>query len=92
MYGGHKETYDEDVKIKDVPVDFFKKLLKYIYTGRISLSGLEVINNQCSLAVNKRHKFCRLADSLRLISYITFVFYRKMVNVERSNTFLFFIF
>ncbi|XP_050426587.1 uncharacterized protein LOC126836909 [Adelges cooleyi] len=41
LYGDFKETYESHVQISEAPVSLFKIILKYIYSGRINLSGVE---------------------------------------------------
>lgn len=42
MYGGLKESHQSEVEISEASVNSFKKLLKYIYSGRMNLSVLKV--------------------------------------------------
>lgn len=42
MYGGLKESHQSEVQISEASVNSFKKLLEYIYSGRMNLSILKV--------------------------------------------------
>lgn len=42
MYGGLKESHQSEVEISEASVNSFKKLLEYIYSGRMNLSVLKV--------------------------------------------------
>uniref|UniRef100_A0A914S508 BTB domain-containing protein n=1 Tax=Parascaris equorum TaxID=6256 RepID=A0A914S508_PAREQ len=41
LFNGMRETRDTEVELVDTPVNGFKMLLKYIYTGKLSLSSLK---------------------------------------------------
>ncbi|VVC26833.1 Hypothetical protein CINCED_3A008510 [Cinara cedri] len=41
LYGGLKESHQSEVEISDASVNSFKKLLEYIYSGRMNLSILK---------------------------------------------------
>lgn len=42
LYGGLKESHQSEVEISEASVNSFKKLLEYIYSGRMNLSILKV--------------------------------------------------
>lgn len=42
LYGGLKESNQPEVEITEASVNSFKKLLEYIYSGRMNLSVLKV--------------------------------------------------
>lgn len=42
LYGGLKESHESEVRITEASVNSFKKLLEYIYSGRMNLSILKV--------------------------------------------------
>jgi len=42
LYGGLKESHQSEVEIIEASVNSFKKLLEYIYSGRMNLSVLKV--------------------------------------------------
>ena len=44
LYGGLRESHEEEVEIKDTNLIAFKVLLRYIYTGHVSLSTEKVFN------------------------------------------------
>ncbi|XP_050434185.1 BTB/POZ domain-containing protein 9-like [Adelges cooleyi] len=46
LYGGLQESDKPEVNISGVSVTSFKKILKYIYTSRMNLSGLKVTYNR----------------------------------------------
>ncbi|XP_043487969.1 BTB/POZ domain-containing protein 9 [Polistes fuscatus] len=52
LFGGLKESTQEEIELKGASLAAFKKLFKYIYTGRMSLANLreEVIVDILSLA------------------------------------------
>jgi len=39
LYGGMRESTQPEIELKDTPIPAFKHLLKYIYTGHISLAS-----------------------------------------------------
>lgn len=41
LYGGMREASQKEVELPNVPLKAFKLLLRYIYTGRLSLGGLK---------------------------------------------------
>uniref|UniRef100_A0A914WNW1 BTB domain-containing protein n=1 Tax=Plectus sambesii TaxID=2011161 RepID=A0A914WNW1_9BILA len=41
LYGGMRETMEDEVELLETTVGSFRALLKYIYTGKISLSNLK---------------------------------------------------
>ncbi|XP_025196538.1 BTB/POZ domain-containing protein 9-like isoform X2 [Melanaphis sacchari] len=41
LYGGLKESHQSEVEISDASINSFKKLLEYIYSGRMNLSILK---------------------------------------------------
>lgn len=42
LFGGMKESKQHEIEIKGTNVDAFKGLLKYIYTGHMTLASLKV--------------------------------------------------
>jgi len=42
LYGGLKESHQSEVEITEASINSFKKLLEYIYSGRMNLSILKV--------------------------------------------------
>ena len=44
LFGGLRESHQAEVEIKDTNLTAFKVLLKYIYTGWVSLSSEKVSN------------------------------------------------
>lgn len=42
LYGGMRESQQNEVVLMDTPLGAFELLLKYIYTGQLKLSGLKV--------------------------------------------------
>lgn len=42
LYGGLKESQQSEIHMKSATIEAFKGLLKYIYTGQISLGNLKV--------------------------------------------------
>ena len=44
LYGGMKESQQTEIELKSATIGAFKGLLKYIYTGHISLANLKVSN------------------------------------------------
>lgn len=41
LYGGMRESQEEEVVLRDTPREAFELLLRYIYTGQLQLSGLK---------------------------------------------------
>ncbi len=40
LFGGMRETNEKEVELLETNIDSFRVLLKYIYTGKLSLSNL----------------------------------------------------
>ncbi|XP_050426648.1 BTB/POZ domain-containing protein 9-like [Adelges cooleyi] len=72
LFGGHRETYDKKVPINDVPVNLFKKLLKYIYTGLVVLSDLEGLDVLEFYRISDLFGFLDLTNSLNDYLQTTF--------------------
>jgi len=64
LYGGMRESSQAEIELKDTPIPAFKNLLKYIYTGHISLSSFkeELILEILSLA--HQYGFIELETSI----------------------------
>ncbi|XP_039294308.1 BTB/POZ domain-containing protein 9 [Nilaparvata lugens] len=43
LYGGMKESHQAEIELKDTSIEAFKALLKYIYTGHLSLTSVKDI-------------------------------------------------
>lgn len=42
LYGGLSESSKTEITLKDVPVEAFKEVLRYIYTGRLPLAQMDI--------------------------------------------------
>lgn len=42
LFGGLSESSKNEIILKDVPVEAFKEVLRYIYTGRLQLSQMDI--------------------------------------------------
>ncbi|XP_050427020.1 BTB/POZ domain-containing protein 9-like [Adelges cooleyi] len=83
LYGGHKETYDSEVKISEAPVTLFKILLEYIYTGRINISTLED---------NEVFEFIRISDFFGFPNLKLPIYEYLKSNIDVNNVCSFFAF
>lgn len=41
LYGGLQEAHQSEIKLTNVPLEPFKILLKYVYSGKISLGQMK---------------------------------------------------
>uniref|UniRef100_A0A915A847 BTB/POZ domain-containing protein 9 n=1 Tax=Parascaris univalens TaxID=6257 RepID=A0A915A847_PARUN len=79
LFNGMRETRDTEVELVDTPVNGFKMLLKYIYTGKLSLSSLkeELVLDILGLA----HKYGFSELELSISEYL-----KAVLNVRNMCT------
>uniref|UniRef100_F1KWU4 BTB/POZ domain-containing protein 9 n=1 Tax=Ascaris suum TaxID=6253 RepID=F1KWU4_ASCSU len=79
LFNGMRETRDSEVELVDTPVNGFKMLLKYIYTGKLSLSSLkeELVLDILGLA----HKYGFSELELSISEYL-----KAVLNVRNMCT------
>ncbi|KHN80456.1 BTB/POZ domain-containing protein 9 [Toxocara canis] len=79
LFNGMRETRDSEVELVDTPVNGFRMLLKYIYTGKLSLSSLkeELVLDILGLA----HKYGFSELELSISEY-----FKAILNVRNMCT------
>jgi len=69
LYGGLKESHEPEVEITDASVNSFKKLLEYIYSGRMNLSVLKVKLIISNLIIIKLINILRITRSILIFFF-----------------------
>lgn len=64
LFGGMRETSEREVELVDTPVQAFKALLRYIYTGRIQLHSMKVELVVDVLALVNKYDFGDLESAI----------------------------
>jgi len=64
LYGGMRESSQTEIELKDTPIGAFKHLLKYIYSGHISLSNFKEDIILEILALSHQYGFIELETAI----------------------------